>query len=71
MPNKFLHDLSNIMAIVDGKVRQVERLLDGPMDPEALTKCRERVKSATAALDRVNELLKNQKLAAMEKKDGA
>lgn len=55
MDANFLHDISNLLAIAQGKLSQAERLL-AEAEPGA-SQPRERVLSALKALDRMQELL--------------
>ncbi len=68
--HSFLHDLSNLLAIIQGKVHQANKLVATLEDKEKTEAVEMRLGSALKAIERMEALLRTEK-NAQEKKAGA
>lgn len=56
------HDLNGLLAIMSGKARQAEKLLNiSPLDPEKLQMAREKLKTTIETIDRLADRIRLEK----------
>jgi len=67
----FLHDLSNIIAIIQGNIGQANKLLASTKKNDETEMIQMKLDKALKEIQRLNVLLKAEKMFIQNKKDGA
>lgn len=61
MKNTFLHDISNVVAIIQGKIKQTDRILKSTLDAAATEAVQAKITDALRELERLVQLINQEK----------